>query len=310
MALGSSGFSQDCAAKPPGGGEVKSLDPQAAFRLFHTGLLTESLWQERSRKSGRGPSRNVPLRSWEYLTESDLRGTRPPGELLDEAERGARAIRATDPGCIHAKVLERMDGIAYHVEGCYHRRVQILTFALRGGQLSFESVEKRKQLERKLLECMEQVRKERAFGHYLCKSCGSRWRSGFTYEEMAQECLKCGSMVKPFRIAELEVQGARPAPFCKVSGSVGTERRVVAGAMIEGSRARQELGAMPRRGEQSPQKGMRLPPPKVGFRTPFGNQDRSWTAGSGGWTQRDWSVWQGWGSADSWGSTAHAGWLG
>jgi len=195
---------------------TRELDPRAAFRLFHTGLLTENLSNDRSLKGGHGRTRGKPLRSWEYLTESDLRGVRPAGELLHDGERAIRAVRKSDPASIHALVLERLDGVVYHISGCYNRRVQVLTSALQGGQLCLER-EKRKQLERKLLEFMEKVRKERAFGYYFCHTCSSRWRSGFTYEEIGQECHKCGRAVKPYRVTELD--GTTAAAISPVTAS-------------------------------------------------------------------------------------------
>lgn len=57
------------AAPPIGPSEsaVRELDPRAAFRLFHTGLLAENLSQDRSRKGGKGRGHGTAMRSWEYL---------------------------------------------------------------------------------------------------------------------------------------------------------------------------------------------------------------------------------------------------
>merc|ERR1712039_1072851 len=49
------------------------LDPKQAFRLYHTGLLSQ-----RTDQSKRGK-----LEAWEYYTESNAKCVMAPGDLLD-----------------------------------------------------------------------------------------------------------------------------------------------------------------------------------------------------------------------------------
>jgi len=86
----------------------------------------------------------------------------------------------------------------------------VVSNALNASQLRIGR-EQRKKFERKLLEFMEWVKKERGFGFYRCDSCGSRWKSGFSYEEISQQCLSCGSYAKPYRIQDLETRQEREA---------------------------------------------------------------------------------------------------
>merc|ERR1712194_218835 len=109
-----------------------------------------------------------------------------------------------DPAVIHELVAQTLEGVVYKVPfGYWHRCVKIMTNALNASQLRVGR-EQRKKYERKLLEFMEWVKKERGFGMYQCDSCGARWKSGFSYEEIMQQCLTCGHFQKPYRIKDLE----------------------------------------------------------------------------------------------------------
>lgn len=50
---------------------------------------------------------------------------------------------------------------------------------------------------------MTHVAAERSFGFFFCRGCGSRWRSGFAYPEVPQQCNKCFRRVKPFSLQPL-----------------------------------------------------------------------------------------------------------
>jgi len=162
----------------------QQLDPKQAFRLYHTGLLTQG-------------------------GEQSKLGRLAAGDLLNLAEERCNAIRRNDPAVIHDLVGQTLEGVVYKVPfGYWNRRVRIVTSALNASQLSVGREEK-KQYERKLLEFMEWVKTERGFGFYKCANCGSRWKSGFAYEEMMQQCLTCGTFSKPYRIQDLESKEER-----------------------------------------------------------------------------------------------------
>jgi len=188
--------------KPPAAPQIcQQLDPKQAFRLYHTGLVSQ-----RSDQSKRGK-----LEAWEYYSESNSKCVMAPGDLLDLAESRVRAIRNNDPAVVHELVAQTLEGVSYKVPfGFWNRRVRVVTNALNGSQLRIGR-EQRKKFERKLLEFMEWVKKERGFGFYRCDSCGSRWRSGFSYEEIQQQCLQCGAYAKPYRIQDLESKDQREA---------------------------------------------------------------------------------------------------
>ncbi|PHJ14953.1 hypothetical protein CSUI_011235 [Cystoisospora suis] len=166
----------------------RDLTPRQAYRLWSTQLI--------------GPDQNKN-RPWEYHSESNHRGTLPAGHLLDLCENRVRFIRRGDPTAVHMLTVRTLEGIAYHIRtGCYNRRVNILQQALCSPHLRLER-EVRKRFERKLLELMQYVKQERKFGYYQCKGCSARWRSGFTYDEIRQQCLKCFLWNKPFKLQPL-----------------------------------------------------------------------------------------------------------
>mmetsp|Transcript_11841 Transcript_11841/g.22932 ORF Transcript_11841/g.22932 Transcript_11841/m.22932 type:complete len:887 (+) Transcript_11841:135-2795(+) len=187
---------------PPSVPQVcQQLDPKQAFRLYHTGLLSQ-----RSDQSKRGK-----LEAWEYYSESNSKCVMAAGDLLDLAESRVRAIRNNDPAVVHELVAQTLEGVTYKVPfGFWNRRVRVVSNALNASQLRVGR-EQRKKFERKLLEFMEWVKKERGFGFYRCDSCGSRWKSGFSYEEISQQCLSCGAYAKPYRIQDLETRQEREA---------------------------------------------------------------------------------------------------
>lgn len=190
----------------------QKLDPKVAFRLYHTGLLSQS-----SQQSKRGT-----LEAWEYYTESNSKCTMAAGDLLDLAESRVKAVRSNDPAVVHELVAQTIEGMVFKVPfGYWHRRVKILNNALSASQLRVGR-EQRKKCERKLLEFMEWVKKERGFGYYQCDSCGSRWKSGFSYEEIQQQCLTCGSWQRPYRIQDLESAQERES---RERGEVVNSRR-------------------------------------------------------------------------------------
>mmetsp|Transcript_43094 Transcript_43094/g.78351 ORF Transcript_43094/g.78351 Transcript_43094/m.78351 type:complete len:1437 (+) Transcript_43094:93-4403(+) len=189
---------------PPAEGQTnvcQKLDPKVAFRLYHTGLLSQ-----RSDQSRRGK-----LEAWEYYTESNSKCVMAAGDLMDLTESRVRAIRSNDPAVVHELVAQTMEGMVYKVPfGFWNRRVRVLSNALNGSQLRVGR-EQRKKYERKLVEFMEWVKKERGFGYYQCEQCGSRWKSGFSYEEITQQCLSCGHWQRPYRIGDLESTAERTA---------------------------------------------------------------------------------------------------
>jgi len=179
----------------------QQLDPKQAFRLYHTGLLSQ-----RSDQSKRGK-----LEAWEYYSESNSKCVMAAGDLLDLAEGRVRAIRNNDPAVVHELVAQTLEGVTMKVPfGFWNRRVRVVSNALNASQLRIGR-EQRKKFERKLLEFMEWVKKERGFGFYRCDSCGARWKSGFSYEEISQQCLTCGAYAKPYRIQDLETRQEREA---------------------------------------------------------------------------------------------------
>lgn len=189
------------ASLPAADAPCQQLDPKVAFRLYHTGLLTQ-----RSTESKRGR-----LEAWEYYTESNSKCVMAPGDLLDLAESRTHAIRSNDPAVVHELVAQTIEGMIYKVPfGFWNRRSRILSQALNASQLRVGR-EQRKKYERKLIEFMEWVKKERGFGHYQCAACGGRWKSGFSYEEITQQCLQCGTWQRPFRIQDLETVTDREA---------------------------------------------------------------------------------------------------
>lgn len=186
------------------------LDPKQAFRLYHTGLLSQ-----RSDQSKRGK-----LEAWEYYTESNSKCVMAPSDLCDLADNRVVSIRSNDPAVVHELVAQTLEGLVYKVPfGFWNRRTRILFQALNASQLRVGR-EQRKKYERKLIEFMEWVKKERGFGLYQCDACGSRWKSGFSYEEIMQQCLLCGTFAKPYKIQDLETredrerreQGLEPLP--------------------------------------------------------------------------------------------------
>jgi len=179
----------------------QKLDPKVAFRLYHTGLLSQTTDQSKRGK----------LAAWEYFSESNSKCTMPPGDLLDLTESRVNAIRANDPAVVHELVSQTLEGLIYKVPfGFWNRRVRILTVGLQGSQLTIGR-ETKKKYERKLVEFMEWVKKERGFGFYHCETCGGRWKSGFSYEEITQSCIQCGTPNRPYRIVDLETKEAREA---------------------------------------------------------------------------------------------------
>lgn len=194
--------------KPPSQATVEApapaaqrLDPKQAFRLYHTGLISQ-----RTDQSKRGK-----LEAWEYYTESNSKCVMAAGDLLQLAEGRVGSIRRDDPAVVHELVSQTLEGVVYKIPfGYWNRRVRIMTTAISGSQLRVGR-EQRKKFERKLVEFMEWVKKERGFGFYQCESCGSRWRSGFSYEEIQQQCLSCGAWAKPYRIVDLETAEQREA---------------------------------------------------------------------------------------------------
>mmetsp|Transcript_43893 Transcript_43893/g.125130 ORF Transcript_43893/g.125130 Transcript_43893/m.125130 type:complete len:921 (+) Transcript_43893:142-2904(+) len=190
---------EEPAAAPPQ--ICQQLDPKQAFRLYHAGLLSQ-----RTDQSKRGK-----LEAWEYYTESNSKCVMAAGDLLDLSESRVRSIRNNDPAVVHELVAQTLEGVVAKVPfGFWNRRVRVLTNALNASQLRVGR-EQRKKFERKLLEFMEWVKKERGFGYYRCEACGSRWKSGFSYEEISQQCLQCGAYAKPFRIQDLETKTEREA---------------------------------------------------------------------------------------------------
>lgn len=187
---------------PPSAPQIcQQLDPKQAFRLYHTGLLSQ-----RSDQSKRGK-----LEAWEYYSESNSKCLMAAGDLLDLAESRVKAIRNNDPAVVHELVAQTLEGVTMKVPfGFWNRRVRVVSNALNASQLRIGR-EQRKKFERKLLEFMEWVKKERGFGFYRCDSCGSRWKSGFSYEEISQQCLSCGAYAKPYRIQDLETRQEREA---------------------------------------------------------------------------------------------------
>ncbi|EPT25592.1 hypothetical protein TGME49_216840 [Toxoplasma gondii ME49] len=166
----------------------RDLTARQAYRLWHTQLLGFDQTRERP---------------WEYKSESNRRGTLPAGHLLDLCERRVRFVRREDPAAVHTLTVLTLEGVAFHIrDGCFNRRVNILQQALCSAHLRIER-ETRKRFERKLLDLMQFVRGERKFGFYQCRACGARWRSGFTYEEISQQCLRCGLWSKAFRVQTL-----------------------------------------------------------------------------------------------------------
>lgn len=190
------------APAPPQAPQIcQQLDPKQAFRLYHTGLLSQ-----RTDHSKRGK-----LEAWEYFTESNAKCVMAAGDLLDLAESRVRAIRNNDPAVVHELVAQTLEGVVMKVPfGFWNRRVRVISNALNASQLRIGR-EQRKKFERKLLEFMEWVKKERGFGYYRCDACGSRWKSGFSYEEISQQCLGCGAWAKPYRIQDLETKTEREA---------------------------------------------------------------------------------------------------
>eukprot|EP00397_Hematodinium_sp_SG-2012_P007896 GEMP01007947.1.p1 GENE.GEMP01007947.1~~GEMP01007947.1.p1 ORF type:complete len:949 (+),score=152.74 GEMP01007947.1:23-2848(+) len=168
---------------------VRTLDARRAFRLYSTGLLEQR------------PEAKRRVKPWQYVChEGAAIGTLAPNDLLDLAQKRLIALHSSDPKEVHKLVKETIDGVAYHLEGCFNRRVQIL---LNGIQKVCLEKEEKKRWERKMIEYMERVKKERAFGYYYCKPCKSRWKSGFTYEAIGQECKHCNREVKPYRVEQL-----------------------------------------------------------------------------------------------------------
>lgn len=178
----------------------RELSARQAYRLWHTKLL------------GAEQNRERP---WEYFNAcSEISSATkslvhkrglllPAGALLDLCERRLRFVRLEDPMTVHTLVLRTIDGIMYHIPaGCFNRRVNLLQQALCSPHLRLER-ETRKRIERRLLDFMQHVRDERKFGFFACRSCGSRWRSGFTYDEIAQQCLRCGLWNKAFKCQPL-----------------------------------------------------------------------------------------------------------
>jgi len=169
---------------------VKKLDARRAFRLYSTNLLEQ-----------RPGKRN--LKPWQYKChEGAVIGTLAPNDLLDLAQQRVAALHSSDPKDVHQLVKDTMDGVLYHIEGCYNRRVQLLFNALVKVKLDKEE---KKRWERKKIDFMAFVKKERAFGYYWCKACNSRWKSGFTYEAIGQECRHCKAEVRPYRVEQLRV---------------------------------------------------------------------------------------------------------
>jgi len=169
---------------------VKTLEARKAYRLYATGLLEQR------------PDAKKKCKPWQYVChEGSARGTLAPNDLLDLAWKRLTALQSSDPKEVHNLVKETVDGVAYHLEGCFNRRTQIL---LNATQKVILDKEEKKRWERKMIDFMEKVKKERAFGHYYCKPCKSRWRSGFTYEAIGQECKHCGNSVKPYRVEALQ----------------------------------------------------------------------------------------------------------
>lgn len=121
-----------------------------------------------------------------------------------------RFIRRGDPTAVHTLTVRTLEGIAFHIRtGCYNRRVNILQQALCSTHLRLER-DVRKRFERRLLELMRHVKEERKFGFYQCKGCSARWRSGFTYDEIRQQCLRCYLWNKPFKLQPLLTSSASP----------------------------------------------------------------------------------------------------
>mmetsp|Transcript_12892 Transcript_12892/g.40505 ORF Transcript_12892/g.40505 Transcript_12892/m.40505 type:complete len:963 (+) Transcript_12892:176-3064(+) len=193
---------QEEAPPPPQAPQIcQQLDPKQAFRLYHTGLLSQ-----RTDQSKRGK-----LEAWEYYTESNSKCVMAAGDLLDLSECRVKAIRNNDPAVVHELVAQTLEGVVAKVPfGFWNRRVRVISNALNASQLRIGR-EQRKKFERKLLEFMEWVKKERGFGFYRCDACGSRWKSGFSYEEITQQCLGCGAWQKPYRIQDLESKADREA---------------------------------------------------------------------------------------------------
>jgi len=128
-------------------------------------------------------------------------------DLMDLTETRVKVIRSNDPAVVHQLVEQTLEGLIFKVPfGFWNRRVRILTTALNNSQLRIGR-EQRKKHERKLVEFMEWVKKERGFGYFQCDNCGGRWKSGFSYEEIQQSCLQCGNMVRPYRMQDLETFG-------------------------------------------------------------------------------------------------------
>lgn len=83
-----------------------------AFRLYHTGLLSQ-----RSDQSRRGK-----LEAWEYYTESNSKCTMAPSDLLNLAESRVNSIRANDPAVVHELVAQTIEGLVYKVPFGYWNR--------------------------------------------------------------------------------------------------------------------------------------------------------------------------------------------
>eukprot|EP00927_Polykrikos_kofoidii_P025828 TRINITY_DN2313_c0_g1_i1.p1 TRINITY_DN2313_c0_g1~~TRINITY_DN2313_c0_g1_i1.p1 ORF type:complete len:1622 (+),score=294.01 TRINITY_DN2313_c0_g1_i1:382-4866(+) len=226
------------------------LDPKQAFRLYHTGLLSQRADQSRRGK----------LEAWEYYTESNSKCTMAAGDLLNLAESRAKAIRSNDPAVVHELVAQTLEGLVYKVPfGFWNRRVRILSNALNASQLRIGR-EQRKKYERKLIEFMEWVKKERGFGFYRC-DCGARWKSGFSYEEITMQCLTCGAWQKPFRIQDLDTAEQREARE-KGEPVESSKKR---GGYVQEARVNWEAPSI------NHSAGGRTVPPKA-----FGQAKRSW----------------------------------
>jgi len=177
----------------------QELHPKQAFRLYHAGLLSQR----------KGQTKNNKLVAWGFHMESNSKCVMAAGDLLDMAESRVRAIRSIDPAVVHEVVAQTLEDVISKVPfGFWNRRVRVISNSLNASQLRIGR-EQRKKFERKLLEFMEWVKKERGFGYYKCDSCGSRWKSGFSYEEIAQQCLQCGAYAKPYKIQDLETKQER-----------------------------------------------------------------------------------------------------
>lgn len=208
----------------------QQLDPKQAFRLYHTGLLSQ-----RSDHSKRGK-----LEAWEYYTESNAKCLMAPSDLLNLAENRVNSIRMNDPAVVHELVAQTLEGLVYKVGfGYWNRRVRIMTNALNSSQFRVGR-EQRKKYERKLLEFMKWVEKERGFGYYQCEACGCRWKSGFSYEEIMQQCLQCGAFNRPYRIQDLETVAERLAREKGEPLPAGAENResTRAGACVKGNKGK------------------------------------------------------------------------